>query len=67
MDTVTVTVEIPVMNRGKDIHGNPITDEALAQSASYVLNIYLQSYCQYKGAPKLGPIKANGILSEMTD
>lgn len=67
MDTVTVTVEIPVTNRGRNIKGEPITDKELAENVSYVLNIFLQKYCRYIGAPSLGPISANGIVNKSDD
>jgi hypothetical protein len=62
MDTITVTVEVPVLSRGKNAHGDPITNEKIVQTISYVLNHSLQRGCQYIGAPKFGPISANGIV-----
>lgn len=63
-EKLTITVEIPVLDRGEDAFGKPITDEKFAQTVSYVLNLYLKSYCKHMGAPKLGPVSANGQVIE---
>lgn len=65
METITVTVSIPIKNRGKDVVSKkPMTNAQIAAQVSYVLNVHLQSYCQYVGAPKFGVISANGQVCE---
>ena len=65
METLRMTIEIPVLNRhGNGVSKTPITDKDLAQNVSYVLNIYLQRYCQHIGAPELGLISCEGKTVE---
>ena len=65
METLKVSVEIPIISRGRTVPQNkPMTDDEIAKQVSYVLNVYLQSYCQYVGAPEFGnEISANGLVS----
>ncbi len=65
MEKVTLTIEIPIITRhGEGVSETPISDEDLAKNVSYVLNIFLQRYCRYIGAPKFGEISCNGYVTE---
>ena len=69
MKKLTVTVEIPIIKRGKDVHGKPIPDEEIARHVSWCLNRDLQRSFQYTCTGegrrmKLGPASANGIIDE---
>ena len=65
METLRMTIEIPIHARhGEGVSEKSITDEVLAQNVSYVLNIFLERYCQYVGAPKLGLISCDGKTVE---
>jgi ribulose bisphosphate carboxylase small subunit len=65
MEMLKISVEIPIINRGRTVPENkPMSDEEIAEQVSYVLNVYLQDYCRYVGAPKFGKnISANGIVN----
>lgn len=65
METLRMTIEIPIHARhGEGVSDKPITDKVLAENVSYVLNIFLEKYCQYVGAPKLGLISCEGKTVE---
>ncbi|HIO01754.1 MAG TPA: hypothetical protein EYN14_07335 [Alphaproteobacteria bacterium] len=66
VDTVTISVEVPVKSRGEDALGKSMTDEDIAREVSYVLNVFLQDYCKSSGA-KFGLVSANGFVSESED
>ena len=62
-----VKVKIPIVKRGKNHKGKKTSNTEIVQTVSYVLNIFLQEYCAYIGAPKFGPISANGKVVQSGD
>lgn len=66
MHTLKASIRIPVINRS--VSGNhPVSNKQLMQSASYVLNLYLQEFIKMYGDAELGKISINKIVFEEKD
>ena len=64
---LAVNVRIPILSRGSNHKKKGISNNEIARTVSYVLNIFLQRYCAGQGGPKFGPIAANGKVQEVDD